>query len=272
VHLWRDDSCGTRRLLCSIPCRLVPHPPYGSIDIGNPDNLFALLVFVLVGVAVAAVVDRSITISAEASQRRADAEVLLSLSAGVLGRKDPLRGLLEEARDSFAMECAALFEHKERSGFALIEAVGTNIPPKPEAADVTIEAGEGLVLALNGKAMSISDRRLLGAFASQTAALLERTRLAAQAADASRLVESDSIKTAILAAVSHDLRSPLAGIKASLDTLDDPTIEIAPTDRAALLSSARASTDRLVADGLESARHESAADRCGAPGHGAGCG
>jgi two-component system sensor histidine kinase KdpD len=103
------------------------------------------------------------------------------------------------------------------------------------------------VLALSGAPLPASDRRLLDAFAAQAGAVLERNRLAARAADAVRLKESDGVRTALLAAVSHDLRTPLAGIKASITTLQDPDLELAPGDHDALLSDAAESVDRLDA-------------------------
>jgi two-component system sensor histidine kinase KdpD len=75
--------------------------------------------------------------------------------------------------------------------------------------------------------------------------VLERNRLADRAADATRLRESDAVRTALLAAVSHDLRTPLAGIKASLSTLRDPSLDLAADDRSALLESAEDAADRL---------------------------
>ena len=80
-----------------------------------------------------------------------------------------------------------------------------------------------------GSPLPASDRRMLDAFAAQAAAVLERDRLAVRAADAVRLRESDAVRTALLAAVSHDLRTPLAGIKASIATLRDPQLALSAT-------------------------------------------
>ncbi len=91
------------------------------------------------------------------------------------------------------------------------------------------------MLALSGAPLPASDRRLLDAFAAQAGAVLERNRLAVRAADASRWQQSDAVRTALLAAVSHDLRTPLAGIKAAVSTLRDDDLDLAEQDRAALL-------------------------------------
>jgi two-component system sensor histidine kinase KdpD len=223
-------------------------PPYHELTIAEPENAFALVVFMLVGTAVAAVVDRSAARAQEAARRRAEAQVLASLSAGVLRRSDGVRALLDQACETFGMTGAALFETEDRPGAraSVVEVSGAP-PASVESADVAVDAGPGLVLALSGHPLPASDRRLLDAFAAQTAAVLERDRLATRAADATRLQESDAVRTALLAAVSHDLRTPLAGIKASVATLRDPGLELSPQDRGDLLADAATSADRLDA-------------------------
>ena len=121
-------------------------------------------------------------------------------------------------------------------------------PPRSvDEADVSVDAGPGLVMALSGAPLPASDRRMLDAFAAQAAAVLERNRLSARAADATRLRESDAIRTALIAAVSHDLRTPLVGIKASISTLQDPTLDLPVSDRVVLLDNAADAADRLDA-------------------------
>ena len=224
-------------------------PPYGTLTIAQPENAFAILVFVVVGAAVATVVDRSAARAQEAARRRAEANVLASLSAGVLRRGDGVKALLDQARETFAMTGAALFEAtgERTDDVRVVEVSGEMPPPSPDAADTVVDAGPGLVLALTGQPLPASDRRMLDAFAAQTAAVLERNRLAVRAADAGRLRESDAVRTALLAAVSHDLRTPLAGIKAAVATLRAADIALSPEDRSALLDSAAESADRLDA-------------------------
>ena len=189
--------------------------------------------------------------------------MLASLSAGVLRRSDGVGALLEQARETFGMRSAALFE---TSGGVLsaIEVSGDDPPSSPDKADVVVDAGPHLVLAMTGAALPASDRRILDAFAAQAAAVLERDRLAARAADAARLRESEAVRTALLTAVSHDLRTPLAGIKASLTTLLDPELQLDDADRRALLRDASGSADRLdalVANLLDLSRIQTGAVR-----------
>jgi two-component system sensor histidine kinase KdpD len=220
--------------------------PVGTFTIAAPQNAFAIASFVLVGSIVATIVDRSAALAQEAARRRAEANVLASLSVGVLGRGNGVRALLDQACETFGMRSAALFEATpDGRGMGVIEVSGEFPPGTVDAADVVVDAGPGLVMALSGAPLPASDRRMLDAFAAQAAAVLERNRLEARAADATRLRESDAVRTALLAAVSHDLRTPLAGIKASVATLQDPTIDLQAADRTALLESAAESADRL---------------------------
>ena len=95
--------------------------------------------------------------------------------------------------------------------------------------------------------LSASDRRVIVAFAEQAAVALQQGRLAAQAAEADRLAAANSMRTALLAAVSHDLRTPLAGIKAASSALRSTDLDLTEADRAELVETVDASADRLTA-------------------------
>jgi len=220
--------------------------PVRTFTIAEPENAFAIVAFIIVASVVATIVDRSAALTQEAARRRAEANVLASLSVGVLGRGNGVKALLDQACETFGMRSAALFESSAGGrGMAVVEVSGEMPPRSVDDADVVVDAGPGLVMALSGSPLPASDRRMLDAFAAQAAAVLERNRLTARAADATRLRESDSIRTALIAAVSHDLRTPLAGIKASISTLQDTDLALADDDRTALLDNAADAADRL---------------------------
>ena len=221
--------------------------PVGSFTIAEPQNAFAILAFVLVAAVIATIVDRSAMLALEASQRRAEANVLASLSVGVLGRANGVRALLEQACETFGMRSAALFETQQSGDISVIEVAGEFPPLSIDEADVAVDAGPGLTMALSGKPLPVTDRRMLDAFAAQAAAVLDRNRLAALAGDAARLQESDAMRTALLTAVSHDLRTPLAVIMLSLATLRDQTLQLPDADRQALLEDAESAASRLDA-------------------------
>jgi two-component system sensor histidine kinase KdpD len=88
-------------------------------------------------------------------------------------------------------------------------------------------------------------RRLLPALASVLAVAQDRERLGRKALDAEALRRSDAIKTAILRAVSHDLRSPLTAIRAASEGLQSTALDLTSEDRQALLDTIRLEADRL---------------------------
>jgi two-component system sensor histidine kinase KdpD len=90
------------------------------------------------------------------------------------------------------------------------------------------------------------DQELLASFANQAALALERGRLSEEAAQAAALTESDQLKSALLAAVSHDLRTPLAVTKACVTSLLDESVEWGDAEREEFLRSIDEETDRLT--------------------------
>jgi two-component system sensor histidine kinase KdpD len=114
-----------------------------------------------------------------------------------------------------------------------------------------------LALVLCGRRPDAGDRRIIEAFAARAALALRQGRLADEAATAKPLAEADRMRTALLAAVSHDLRAPLASAKASVTSLRSEEVSFGPEDQAVLLATADESLDRLadlVADLLDMSR------------------
>jgi two-component system sensor histidine kinase KdpD len=99
---------------------------------------------------------------------------------------------------------------------------------------------------MRGRTLPASDQRVLATFATHVAVALEQDRLARAAAEVRPIIEADRMRTALLAAVSHDLRTPLASIKAAVTSLRSPDVEFGPEDTAELLETAEESVDRLT--------------------------
>ena len=81
--------------------------------------------------------------------------------------------------------------------------------------------------------------------ADQLALPIDSRRLMAEAAEAAALADVDAVRTALLRAVSHDLRTPLASIKAMVSGLRDPTVEWTADQIAEALLTVDEETDRL---------------------------
>ncbi|MGW6534509.1 ATP-binding protein [Streptomyces sp. NPDC055051] len=220
--------------------------PVHRLTIADPHNIVALLVFVGVAIAVASVVDLAARRTHQAARLRAEAETLSFLAGGVLRGETSLEALLERVRETFSMESVTLLERAdETEPWSCVAVVGHRPCARPEDADVDMPVGDRLALALSGRVLPAEDRRVLGAFAAQAAVVLDRQRLVGEAEEARKLAEGNKIRTSLLAAVSHDLRTPLAGIKASVTSLRSDDVEWSEEDRAELLEGIEAGADRL---------------------------
>ncbi|MEU0177563.1 sensor histidine kinase KdpD [Streptomyces massasporeus] len=222
-------------------------PPLHRWTIADPKNIVAIVIFVAVGVAVASVVDLAARRTHQAARLRAESEILAFLAGNVLRGETGLEDLLERVRETFGMESAALLERAgDVEPWTCAGRVGRGRPvERPDQADVDIPVGDHMALALTGRVLPAEDRRVLAAFAAQAAVVLDRRRLQEEADRARTLAEGNRIRTALLAAVSHDLRTPLAGIKAAVTSLRSEDVEWSEEDRAELLEGIEEGADRL---------------------------
>ncbi|MER7398051.1 ATP-binding protein [Streptomyces sp. NPDC000151] len=222
-------------------------PPTHSITIADPQNIVAIAIFFAVGVAVASVVDLAARRTHQAARLRAEAEILSFLAGSVLRGETTLNALLERVRETFAMDAVALLEREsDVEPWTCAGSVGeATAPRRPEDADVDMPVSDHMALALTGRKLPAEDRRVLAAFAAQAAVVLDRQRLVGEAERARELAEGNRIRTALLAAVSHDLRTPLAGIKAAVTSLRSDDVAWSEEDEAELLAGIEDGADRL---------------------------
>jgi two-component system, OmpR family, sensor histidine kinase KdpD len=246
--------------------------PLHSADIANANDALALAVFVVVALTVASVVDLAARQSRRAARANAEAETLNALSVAVLRGDGALGALLDQLRDAFTATAVSLLQEREPADGAAAEsgpwhitaASGSEPPAAPDQADTIVPVEPGALLALRGRVLGPSDRHVLSTFTAQATAALERKRLAETAAEAATLQAADKMRTALLAAVSHDLRSPLAAARTAVSTLADPELVhvLAAGDRAELLDIAGqslTSLTRLVEDLLDMSRVQAGA-------------
>jgi two-component system sensor histidine kinase KdpD len=232
-------------------------PPIGRFTIAERDNLLALAIFVVVALAVSWVVDTAARKTRVAAEASADAQTLATVAGGVLRGERPLAALLDRLRETFGFESVTLLEDGE-----VVAEVGHPRCTRGADADVEVAVDERLVLLLKGHTLEASDRRIVEAFAAQAALALRQERLSAEAATARPLAEADRMRTALLAAVSHDLRTPLSSAKASVASLLSDDVHFDAADRHELLQTADESLerlDRLVANLLDMSRLQAGA-------------
>ncbi|HEV2633495.1 MAG TPA: ATP-binding protein [Actinocrinis sp.] len=330
--------------------------PLHSASIADANDAIALVVFVIVALTVASVVDLAAKQSRRAARANAEAETLNVLSVSVLRGDGALSALLDQLRDTFGAASVSLLQlsgegsrsigsdsgngafphiaddtallsatsaahssthpaaHSSSgpadhltltparplapltdpapptqaapayaadplppadsdsapltvdsvsvSPWIVIAASGPDPAESPDQADTVVAVGSGGQLALRGRVLSPADQHVLAAFTAQATAALERRALAQAAAHTANLEAADKMRTAVLTAVSHDLRAPLSAARAAVNTLADPELEVGAQDRVELLDIADdslARLTRLVEDLLDMSRLQAGA-------------
>jgi two-component system sensor histidine kinase KdpD len=235
-------------------------PPIHELTISQPANIFALVVFVVVALLVAKVVDVAARHSSEAARSNAEAETMSTLAGSLLRGEQAIPAMLERVRESFGAQDAALLRRESgapasrggesagmRGTWSCVASVGDNPCLRPEDANTEVPVGDDMVLALRGRVLAAEDQRVLAAFATQVAVAYEQRRLTEVAEAAIPLAEADRVRTALLNAVSHDLRTPLASAKAAVSSLRSPDVAWSEQDREEFLTNADEALDRLTA-------------------------
>jgi len=224
-------------------------PPTGMLTVSSPENALALVVFVVVAVSVASVVDLAARRTAQAYRARAEASTLAALSRSVLSGDDSADAVVSRLAETFAVSEVRL---EERAGAkAPWETVACTYRAGQRGGDdastSTVRIDDDRRLVVVGRTLPASDQQVLEAFAAQAGIVLEYRRLREAASQAAVLEQADATRTALLAAVSHDLRTPLASIRAAIDGLSAHDVALAPEDEEALLDTIGGSTARLEA-------------------------
>src|SRR6266568_8282430 len=218
-------------------------PPLHTFTIDKPDNLLALLLFVTVAMLVSSVVHLAASRAGQAARSREEARLLLTLAQTVLGGADTPAEVL----DHLVVTLGGQAELLEHVGGHWVRIAASGGDPDQAAPATRVDVRTDLALEVSGQPAPIA-AGLLAGFAAQAAAALDRERLRTQAAQAEALAEGNRMRTALLAAVSHDLRTPLASIKASVSSLRQSDVRWSAADQEVLLATTEQNADRL--DGL----------------------
>jgi two-component system, OmpR family, sensor histidine kinase KdpD len=226
-------------------------PPRHTFQLTDSENWAALAVYLVTAVVVSSLAARSRHREAEALRGEREAALLAEVAGSLLESnrvQEELQGIAARVARALGAESSRIeldsvrraeegeSAHELRAGERNIGRIFLNEEPDPDVA-----------------------RRLLPGLASLLAVAIDRERLGRRALEAETLRRSDAIKTAILRAVSHDLRSPLTAIRAASGGLENDSLELSEDDRARLLTTIETESkrlDRLVANLLDLSRLE----------------
>ena len=220
--------------------------PYGTLHVQDADQLVVLGTYLAVALSISAVVAHAASSAAQAARARAEARAFGALTSRALAEQATLPGVLEQVRSAFGMREVGLQE-QVGGEWVPVEHAATGQEPEPDEVELDVPAGLDARLVVRGRPLFAEDRRVLTALAETAATALEGRRLAARAAEAARYEAADRARAALLAAAGHDLRTPLAGVKAAVGSLRSKEIAWSPRETDALLATIEDSADRLQA-------------------------
>ena len=229
-------------VLAGLALNLFLVPPYGTLAVADPRNAAAIIVFLLTGVAVATVVDRAARTTAQAQRARAEADTLTALSRALLRAGSSPDTLLAEICQTLDLDGAALSSTRPDGSIHLDARHGVRRAESPHS---SVVVAPGVNLLLHGRDLAPGDHALVSAYAAHLAVLREREQAAAESRRVAELDEATRTRTALLAAVSHDLRSPLAAVKAAASSLRSTEVSWSAHDEAELLAAIENGCDRL---------------------------
>ena len=208
-------------------------PPLYTLTLADSRNWFALLVFLVTAVVVS-------ELAAGLRRRATESALLAEIASSLLAH-----GSLDAQLEQLAPEVARALQ-VDRARIELGDA------PRQSEGEYPLVAGARRVgsIALEGQhaGTAAARRRLLPALGSLVGVAVDRERLAQEAVEAEALRRSDALKTAVLRAVSHDLRTPLMAILTAASALSRRDLDLEPGDRTELLGTILAEAERL--DGL----------------------
>ena len=213
--------------------------PVYSVTIASPPHALALALYIVNAVLVSYVVDQAARRSRSAVRALAESELLATIAGSVLRGQDALQALLTRTQEAFRLSSVRLLE-----GEVVLYSVGE---AKGDEHVSSMPVGDRCTLQLVGPDLLSSERRLLSVIATQIDAAMEHNALTKTAEEIRPLAEADRMRSALLAAVGHDLRRPLAAATAAVSGLRSTDIQWSEPDRAELLATAQESLDSLAA-------------------------
>ncbi len=217
-------------------------PPYHTFGLGLGLDAGYLAAFVVTASVATLAVDQATRRQREATHLREEADLLATMATRLLQSDAPQKVVDEIGRTLHRQAVALLAPAGEAWE---IEASVGDLPLRTPTSGEHYDLRDGRVLVLNGPALDSEQQRLVAAFVRYLDAILVMRHLQGEASTAERLTQSNDLRTALLAAVSHDLRTPLASIKALTSGWLEPDVDWEDADTREFIRTIDAEADRL---------------------------
>ena len=198
-------------LMCGLALDFFFIEPLTTVTIASPSHVVALLVYMLIAALVSFVVDRSVRYTRAARRSAAESELIQTIAGSVIRGDSAIEALVDRTREAFQLDAVRV-----RVGERVIAAAGEVAGGAPHT---VINLAGGGVFELFGGEVPSSERRLLAVITAQLEAALEHQRLSDTAEEIGPIAESDRVRGALLSALSHDLRRPLAAATTAVGAL-----------------------------------------------------
>jgi two-component system sensor histidine kinase KdpD len=231
--------------------------PVRTVTVAEPRHVLALALYVANGVLVSVVVDLAARRTRAAQRARAESELMLAVAGAVLRGQDALATLIDRTREAFGLAGVRLRSGQEVLAESGAVRPGATAVPVDEHAVLELDAGDAQSLDARRPDLDGAGNRLLGVVVAQIASALEHQRLSRTADAIGPLRETDQVRSALLSAVSHDLRRPLTAATTAVGSLRAQDVDWSPADRDELLATAEeslATLTGLVTDLLDVSR------------------
>ncbi|GAA3671007.1 ATP-binding protein [Microbacterium marinilacus] len=212
--------------------------PLYTVHIHEPHHLLAIILYVIIASMVSFIVDRAARYTRAARRSAAESEMIQTIAGSVLRGDNAIQALIDRTREAFQLPGVRLM-----AGETVVARSGE---PLPDSRHTTVRITDEAVLELHGADLAASERRLLTVVTSQLAAALEHQRLEKTAKEIEPIAASDRVRGALLSALSHDLRRPLAAAAAAVGGLRAAGPNLGRKDKQELLDTADESLTALA--------------------------
>jgi two-component system, OmpR family, sensor histidine kinase KdpD len=225
--------------------------PLHTFRVNDRDDVVAIVTFLIVALVVGSVVARAVDERLRAKRREREAR-LLNLFATKALSGEPLEHVLNDLAaaliDALRLSTCVIVVRAGGRPYELRRTSPSSTVGSPTRLEITSgHHAFGTLTAARSEEeeLSAEDVRLLQAAARQIAVILERATLDERLRDARFDAEKSQARAALFSSVTHDLRTPLASIKASATALLQDDLELDPEQRLELLRTVVEETDRL---------------------------